>query len=211
MLCIENGLGKLDVPHFELYQKGITFNDVIDAFGVIYENSNEFETVVVDSLDWLEPLVWAETCRRNNWKTIEQPDFGRGYLATIDVWKEYIEAVNALRDDKNIAVIQLAHAVVNKTTPPDSEPSDRYEIKLHKLAKAKMIEHCDALLFANYRTSTVKSDVGFKKTVTRGVGRGERLIFTEERPAFLAKCRYPLPDQIDMSLGYAELVKAVAS
>ena len=57
----------------------------------------------------------------------------------------------------------------------------------------------DVVLFANYRVSTVKSDVGFNKKVTRALGSGERLLHTAERPAFLAKNRYGLPEQLPMS------------
>jgi len=56
----------------------------------------------------------------------------------------------------------------------------------------------DAVLFANYRISTVKSDAGFGKKVTRAVGGGDRVLYTEERPAFLAKQRYNLPAMIPM-------------
>jgi hypothetical protein len=54
------------------------------------------------------------------------------------------------------------------------------------------------VLFANYRISTVKADVGFNKKVSRAVGSGERVIHTVERPAFLAKNRYDLPDTLPL-------------
>ena len=59
------------------------------------------------------------------------------------------------------------------------------------------------MLFANYRISTVKADVGFNKKVTRALGSGERLLHTAERPAFLAKNRYALPDTLRDVLGRA--------
>ena len=54
------------------------------------------------------------------------------------------------------------------------------------------------MLFANDRISTVKSDVTFNKKVTRALGSGERVLYTEERPAFLAKNRYSLPDVLPL-------------
>jgi hypothetical protein len=59
-------------------------------------------------------------------------------------------------------------------------------------------EHVDAVLFANYRVSTVKTDVGFKKQVVRGVSGGDRLLHTAERPAFLAKNRFGLPETLPL-------------
>ena len=65
-------------------------------------------------------------------------------------------------------------------------------------AAALLQEHSDIVLFANYRVSTVKADVGFNKKVTRALGSGERVLYTEERPAFLAKNRYGLPDVLPL-------------
>ena len=57
------------------------------------------------------------------------------------------------------------------------------------------------MLFANYRISTVKADVGFNKKLTRALGSGERVLHTAERPAFLAKNRYGLPGHDSDVLG----------
>ena len=71
-------------------------------------------------------------------------------------------------------------------------------IKLHTRAAALLQEHSDVVLFANYRISTVKADVGFNKKVNRAMGSGERVIHTAERPAFLAKNRYGLPETLSL-------------
>lgn len=192
----EDGLGTIDVPHFPLAK---TYADVMDAFQALYTESHEFQTVVVDSLDWMEPLVWQETCLRNGWDNIEQPGYGKGYIATLAVWREYFEAINALRDDKEMIVIQTAHADIKRFDSPETEPYDRYGIKLHTRASALVQEHADAILFANWKVATTKSDVGFNQKVTRAIGRGERTIYTEERPAFIAKNRYQLPPELPMT------------
>ncbi|GAB5501168.1 MAG: hypothetical protein PsegKO_34790 [Pseudohongiellaceae bacterium] len=68
LIRTEDGLGVLDVPHFPLAE---SFEAVMDALEVLRSQPHEFQTVVIDSIDWLEPLVWQEACRENNWKTIE--------------------------------------------------------------------------------------------------------------------------------------------
>jgi len=192
----EDGLGSIDVPHFPLAK---SFSDVLEAFQALYTEEHDFQTVVVDSLDWLEPLVWAETCRRNSWSSIEQAGYGKGYLAAADTWREYIDAVNALRNDKGMAIIQIAHTDIKRFDSPETEPYDRYVIKLHKRAAELLQEHADMILFANWKVSTTKADVGFNQKVTRAVGRGERTLYTEERPAFVAKNRHNLPPELQLS------------
>jgi hypothetical protein len=53
----------------------------------------------------------------------------------------------------------------------------------------------------------VKSDAGFNKKAVRGVGVGDRLLYTTERPAFLAKNRFGLPDSL--TLDWATLAAGI--
>lgn len=198
----------------DAFPVAITFQDVMDAMTALYSEPHDYETLGIDSLDWLEPLVWAETVKRNNaanpskqWNSIEDAGYGRGYIATLDVWREYLDAINALRNDKGMAIVQTAHAEVKRFDSPETEPFDRYQIKLDKRASALVQEHADMVLFANFKTSVTKTDVGMKK-VARGVGAGTRALYTEERPAFLAKNRHNLPPELPLSWG--ALMAAVA-
>jgi hypothetical protein len=40
--------------------------------------------------------------------------------------------------------------------------------------------------------------VGFNNKVSRGISTGERLLYTSEKPAYLAKNRYSLPDSLPL-------------
>jgi hypothetical protein len=191
----EDGLGIVEVPHFPLAR---SFDNVMDALEALYGEPHEFKTVVVDSVDWLEPLVWQHACQANGWASIEEPGYGKGYLAALDVWRQYLDGLNALRNERGMTIVQIAHTDIKRFDSPEHEPYDRYVIKLHARASALLQEHSDVVLFANYRISTVKSDVGFNKKITRALGTGERLIHTIERPAFLAKNRYDLPESLPL-------------
>ena len=181
-LLTEDGLGTLDVPHFPLAR---TFDEVMQALAFLYTEEHAFRTLVVDHIvDWLEPLVHSRVCKDQGWNSIEDAGYGKGYVHALDLWRQYIEGLNALRDDKGMTVIQIAHTDIKRfDSPRVPGPYDRYVIKLHTKASALLQEHSDVVLFANYRISTVKSDVGFNKKVTRALGSGERLLHTAERPA----------------------------
>jgi len=197
-ICTEDGLGTLKLPHFPLAR---SFEDVVEALASLHAEPHEHRSLVIDSLDWLEPLIWQHACKINNWSSIEEPGYGKGYIAALDLWRQYIDWINALREDRGMMVIQLAHTDIKRFDSPEHEPYDRYVIKLHARAAALLQEHADIVLFANYRISTVKSDVGFNKKVTRALGSGERVLYTAERPAFLAKNRYDLPDVMPLDWG----------
>lgn len=194
LLRIENGLGELDVANWPI----TSFAEVMQAIGVLYSEEHEYKTLIVDSCDWLEPLVWAETCTRNGWATIEQPDFGKGYVAADKVWREYLEGITALRDERNMTIIQLAHEAIVNFKSPDTEPFDRHTIKLHRRGSALVQENADIIGYIGYRVSVLKAGNDPKRQVTRGVGGGQRVLHLEERPAFVAKSRLSVPTAIDL-------------
>jgi hypothetical protein len=192
-LQTEDGLGTIAADTFGLLR---SFESVMEAITSLYTEPHDFQTVVLDSLDWLEPLVWQHTAEANGWKDIEQPGYGKGYVAALDAWRAFLDGINGLRDDRGMAVILIAHADIRRFDSPETEPYDRYQPKLHDRAAALVQEHVDAVLFANYRITTLKSDAGFGKKVVRGVTGGDRLLHTVERPAFLAKNRFALPESL---------------
>ena len=195
-ILTEDGLGTLDVEHFPLAK---SFDDVLGALAALYTEKHDYRTVVIDSVDWLEPLVWARACRDNGWKSIEDAGYGKGYVAALDLWRQYLDGLNALRNERGMTIIQIAHTDIKRFDSPEHDPYDRYVIKLHTRAAALLQEYADIVLFANYRISTVKADVGFNKKVNRALGSGERVMHSVERPAFLAKNRYGLPDTLPLN------------
>lgn len=189
----EDGLGTIDVPKFDLCA---TYADVMAAIYTLYQETHEFQTLVVDSADWLEPLVWAEACRIHQKADIEEFGYGKGYIAATDVWRSFLEALQRLRNDKGMSVILLSHTEIKRFDSPETEPYDRYQPKLHKAASALVQEWADMVLFLNYKTIVMEKDVGFNQKAARGISTGKRVVYTTEQPAFYAKNRYGMPQEI---------------
>ena len=98
---------EVNCPTFGLLR---TYNQVMEAMASLLEEPHDFRTVVVDSLDWLEPLIWAEVCRANKWAKIEDAGYGKGYVAANDQWRLVLDGFNALRDERGMGIIFLAIA-----------------------------------------------------------------------------------------------------
>lgn len=175
-----------------------TYSDVEAQLEMIIKEDHDYSTLVIDSLDWLEPLVYRHVCETHKWKHIEDPGYGKGYQIAGDVWRRFVSGVNAVRDQKNMIIIILAHSQVKRFEDPDSEPYDRYEIKTHKNASAVMMEHCDLIGFCTYQTTVKETDTGFGRKRTRAMSTGERVIKTQAAPAFIAKSRYPIPAELPL-------------
>jgi hypothetical protein len=193
VLPLEEGIGRLEVPSFPLLR---TFTEVMEALLSLRNEPHDFATAVIDSADWLEPIVWQQTCARYQKKDIEDFGYGKGYVAALDDWRILIDTLGDLRMQRNMAIIVIAHANVKRYDDPTSEPYDRYQIKLQDRASALLEEWVDAILFLNQRVSIASDKVGRDQSRKRGVGTGERIIYTEERPAFKAGNRYGLPTEL---------------
>jgi len=192
-ILTEDGLGSLKVDHFPL---ATSFQDVMDAISTLYKENNAFETVIIDSLDWLEAIIQREIEQKYDAKDLA---YGKGSLIAAEKWREILDGLNALRNDKGMAVILIAHTTIKRFDSPEVEPYDRYQPKLQERSNAVVREWADAVLFANYKTIVKKDDVGFNQTNNRGISTGERLLFTSERPAYMAKNRYNMPESIPLS------------
>jgi hypothetical protein len=189
----EDGQGALDVARFPMVQ---SLDDVRQALTTLYLEDHDFSTVVLDSADWLEQIVAKHVESTHDAKDLA---YGKGALKQAEIWQELLAGLNALRNEKNMAVILIGHSQIKRFDSPETEPYDRYSPKLQERSNALVREWADAVLFANYRTVVKKDEVGFNKTVARGIGTGERLLYTSEKPAYMAKNRYAFPESLPLS------------
>lgn len=185
-----------------------SYQNVIDRITALINDEHDFKTLIIDSLDRLEPLVWAHVCKENNWQSIEEPGYGKGYIMASDAWGFLIRGLNTLRKKRNMTILLIGHSTIDRFDDPQSAPYSRYDIRLHKRANALFQDEVDAILFVNKDVSVVSEDVGFNKTARRAEGGDFRWIFTEGRPAYTAKNRYGLPPRIkyDKGSGYDQLL-----
>lgn len=201
-LMTEEGFGSLtDLPHFQNEDGGDvlqTWEEVKGALTALSTEQHDYKTVVLDTLDTLEPLIWKRVAEDHSKDNIEDLGYGKGYIYALDYWRELTAALDWLRDHRGISCILIAHSDIIKYDAPDTERYDRFTMRLHQKARALVNDWCDCLLFGNYRVHIAKQDVGFNKTVSRGVGHGERILYTSERPAYTAKNRYGLPHEIEL-------------
>lgn len=190
----EDGLDDIDCKSFPVCRQ---YSDILSAIGTLYAGGHPYRTVVIDSADWLERLIWGDVCRARNVGSIEDIGFAKGYTFSLTQWQEILDGLNALRE-KGMTIILVAHAKIEKFENPETESYDRYSPRLHKLASHLLQEWCDEVLFANYKVFTTSSDEGFGKTRVKATSVADRVLRTCERPAHVAKNRLGLPEEIPL-------------
>jgi hypothetical protein len=199
-VAAEDGIRHLDVASFP---EPKSFEDVLDAVRTLATTEHRFRTFVLDTVDWVEPLVWHSLCVRNGWDSIEGPGYGKGYVAATEEWRRLLLELDRLRAAKGMEIILLAHAALRNVTNPSGPDYSRYECKLHKGAAALLREWTDVNLFAVHDETVSKARGEMKAKVT---GTGKRVLHTERTPTWDAKNRHGLPAQLPLS--YAEYVAA---
>lgn len=211
----EDGLANIDCARFPLAE---SYDDVMQALMELYSESHDFQSVVIDSLDWLERLIWAQVVRIRGphakipVENIEDFGYGKGYTYALEPWKEILDGLGALRNERQMTVILLAHAKIERFENPETDAYDRYSPRLNKHASAMVQEWCDEVLFATYSVHTKQTDEGFDRKRTRGIGSGDRILRTTERPAHMAKNRLGLPEELPLDYAaYAQFVKPAAA
>lgn len=207
-LQTEDGLSNIDCARFPLAR---SYDEVMAALMELYSEPHDFQTVVIDSADWLERLIWAHVCRTRGKEAIEDFGYGKGYTYALEPWKEVLDGLDALRNERGMMVILLAHAKIERFENPETDAYDRYSPRLNKHASSYVQEWCDEVLFATYKVHTKQTEEGFDRTRTRGIGTGDRILRTTERPAHVAKNRLGLPEELPLDYAaYAHCLNPAA-
>ncbi|AWN43140.1 ATP-binding protein [Methylobacterium durans] len=196
-LQTEEGDGVLDIASMGKIE---SFEDLMSAIGMLYEREHEFQTVVVDSVTALQPIIWAETGERgddkgNKKKRIEDFGYGKGYVYALAVWQEVLDGLNALRRDRGMTIILIAHSKIERFDDPETVGYSRYEIDLHDKARDFLKREADVVLLVKPDVTVKSEEAGFNKT--RAIGQGGRSVWMHatSRPAYAAGNRYGLPEK----------------
>lgn len=194
-LPTEDGLGQIECASFPL---ATTWEQVLATIAELFTEKHEFTALAIDTLDWLEKLIHAQVCKERNVTAIEDIGYGKGPVYALEKWRQLLEGLDALRNEKGMAIILLAHSTIQRFENPETEAYDRYTPRLEKKAAAVVQEWADGVFFAHYRVLVRTEDKGFNKKRALGMSTGERVMRTEERPAHLAKNRWGLPLEIPL-------------
>ncbi len=190
----EDGTGHLDVARFPVPQ---SWEDVFDALRTLAtDESGTYKTLVVDSVDWLEPLIFKAVAQKAGVEGIEDVGggFGKGYVAALDEWRRFFAAVEHLQRARGMHVVLVGHSHIKPFRNPEGDDFERYILKLNEKAAALLREWVSGVYFANYETFATVD----KRKRVRGVSTGARLLFTQRTAAFDAKDRYGLPESLPL-------------
>jgi hypothetical protein len=145
--------------------------------------------VCIDSVSALEALVFADVCQRNGQvDSIEKVGGGyaKGYTEAVNVWRKLTEALDALRNDRNMASILIGHVKVKRCDSPDGASYDSWQWDINEKASSLLYRWADVILFCNTKIVVRKEDIGFGKEKGKAIdiSGGQRFLYTRKNPAY---------------------------
>lgn len=179
-------------PHMVQVPK--TYSELLDHLSALAEQQHSFQTLIIDTLDKVEIMMTEFVCASNGWKSISDPDYGKGYgkrSAEFQNFWAHIKAVN----DRGIAIVIIAHTMITEIKDPILPTYDRHTINIYKTENAFIRREADLVGYCMIETYTQSSD-GTRNLATTA---GRRVIRVRPHPAYDAKTRKAaMPDELDM-------------
>ena len=197
-LPTEDGLGQIKCDSFPLIK---TFDQMKAAISELKSEKHDYKTVVIDTVDWLEKIIWADLCSQYGVSDINSigKGYGKGYALALGKWEELRLGLQDLYT-KGMSIVFISHTQTTQIITPESEtPVLQYTPKIQIKAKDLICEWCDAILFITRQFGSIKGEQA----------GGEMVFRTKSTPQFYAKSRYNLPEMIP--LNWKELERCIAA
>jgi hypothetical protein len=186
-----------------------TWPEILEFMGTVIKD-NLCKTLVFDTLDYMEGMLWEHLAAKEGVSTIEKVagGWGKGYNVARDQFNLLMMGVDKLARI-GITSILLAHGELKTFKNPTGEDYDQWAIKLHKASKALITSKVDAVGFACWEDYARKAekDAANKHAKAKAITTGERVLKFAHDPAYETKPGIPLPD--DMPLSWAAFEAAL--
>lgn len=208
-LCGESGLVGpqfADTPSFtpDSWSQALAFCEELAS------NPSGFKTLVIDTLDWIEPMLYAHVvaaAKKNDIKHIEDFGYGKGYVIAQQEARKMLAVLDKV-NAAGLAVLILSHSQLKTVKNPEGDDYDHFESKVNTKVAGIFKEWSDAVLFARFEIYVRKEGMKVKAQ-----GGTERIVQTTHSAAWDAKNRYGLPEVMDLDMKeiYTRIVSGKSS
>lgn len=187
-LGMEGGTIRLDVQRLP---EPRTWADVLEAVAFVRNEDHPFKTLVVDPLNWIEPMCWHAV---TGGKPIDAKpfDYGKGYVAALALWRTLLEQLERVWIERKIHVVLVAHAEIKRFENPMGEAWNHYVPAMNEKASGLFKRWVDHVIFVAPEQVARKGEDG--RVV--GKGTGIRMAYAAPCPAFDAKGRGIAPETV---------------
>ena len=196
-----------ETAHFPELQD---WSEIRAAIQTLIDEEHSYKTLVIDTLNGAERLCYEFICQRDfggDWGDRGFTGYMRGYEVSLAEWRMFLNQLDDLRRVKGMTVMMLIHTKPKTFKNPEGSDYDRWAPDMHDKCWGLTHKWLDCVLFGNFEVivKSDRNDVMKKGKTTNAVTT--RVMYTQQRPAFDAKNRLGLADEVEMGDSASEAWK----
>ena len=199
----EPGLNQIGPKRFPL---ATTFAMVVQQIERVLTAKHNRQTLVIDTVDWLERLIVAQILAETGAKTLSKAygGFGVGQDKATSMMRWLVtEKLSKIWMARKMGIIFVCHTKTERVEVGGQPAYQRSSPRLHKDICSILTDWCDVIGFVDMNINF--DDDGERKVVTTG-GNKRKLVVRKDLPSCLAGNRYGITK--DLPLNWADFAEA---
>lgn len=172
-----------------------------DQLKALLNEDHNYQTLVIDSVSALDRIFVASILKRDGKaKSINSAlgGYGAGFSALATMHQRVRKAAEFLRQRRGMNVVFIAHAEVDRVSPPDQDDYSRYSLRMtHNKSLPPYVDDVDMVGFLRQRMF-VKGDEGERK---KAISTNDRELICHLTAANVSKNAFGITEPIDVVLG----------
>lgn len=192
-----------ETPHLPELQN---WTDLKAAVRFLRTAEHDFKTLCLDTVNGAERMLHEEVCDVTYGGDWDSKDYGflawggKGYDTALGPWRELLNELDKLRDERGMTIFFLSHAKIQTFKNPSGADFDRWVPEMHPKTWSVTKGWLDCTLFGNFevvvRSGKKETDAGRKG---KAADVAARILYTNsDNPTYDAKNRFGLPAEIEM-------------
>jgi DNA polymerase III delta prime subunit len=202
---VENGLHQINCARSNVIEGTDDIKKWLSK--IAKEHPEEYDTIVIDTIDAVEDLMIKEVCKKHGKESLAAFPFGQGYDLCNKKWTEILGWCDFTATYYQKNIIWIGHDQVKRYEDPLGDGWDRMTLKMHHKSALTLVSKVDALLYMTWDKQIRTTE----NKVRKAIGTGRRIIHTQESPAYLAKNRYALEPKIEAQSDFFANLKKLSS
>ena len=93
------------------------FEEIMEIFEYLMDGT-PYRTVIIDTLDWMEPMLHDYICRKKGFRSLHDPkdnevNYYKGLMVhAVEGWKMFLQNCDMLREQANMNIVLVAHSAI---------------------------------------------------------------------------------------------------
>ena len=185
-------------------------NTFWDQFKALIREEHDYKTLVIDSISALDRLfvsdILLQDGKSNNLNSA-MGGYGAGFSTLATKHQQVRKAAEMLRQKRGMSVVFIAHAEVDRVSPPDQDDYSRYSLRMtHSKSLPPYLDDVDLVGFLRQRTF-VKGDEGERKRI---ISSDDRELVCHLTAANVSKNALGITEPLEVKLGENPLQEYLA-